>query len=91
MTTFRANGKQILRCKGDETEHVADVVSNAWASRIAAMLNLPAWLDQRAEKIRPVSRWAARQYDVLASGIRAQLHEVDKANDAPGERDGGRG
>lgn len=89
--SYRANGKQVLRCNGETTEHVADVVSNAWASRIAELLNLPAWLDARAEKIRPVSRWAARQYEILASSIRAQLHEEDKADDAPGERDGGRG
>lgn len=45
--SYRANGKQILRCKGDETEHVADVVSNAWASRIAALLN-KHWDDDEA-------------------------------------------
>lgn len=81
--TFRANGKQILRCDGDKSEHVADVVSNAWASRIAAMLNLPAWLDARADRSK--SRWAARLYRIIADDLRARLHEDD-----PGERDGGR-
>lgn len=32
-----------------------------------------------------------RTIEILASSIRAQLHEEDKADDAPGERDGGRG
>lgn len=71
--SYRANGKQILRCKGDKTEHVADVVSNAWASRIAALLNLPAWLDQRAD--RCPSRLGARLYRIIADDLRARLHE----------------
>lgn len=72
-TTFRANGKQILRCNGEAVEHVGDAVSNAWASRIAALLNLPAWLDQRADRCR--SRWGARLYRIIADDLRARLHE----------------
>lgn len=71
--TFRANGKQILRCDGDAAEHVADAASNAWASRIAALMNLPAWLDQRADRCR--SRWGARLYRIIADDLRARLHE----------------
>lgn len=71
--SYRANGKQVLRCNGETTEHVADVVSNAWASRIAALLNLPAWLDARADRCR--SRWGARLYRIIADDLRARLHE----------------
>lgn len=72
--TFRANGKQILRCPANKPpEHVADVVNDAWASRIAALLNLPAWLDMRADQSK--SRWAARLYRIIADDLRARLHE----------------
>lgn len=72
---FSANGKQILRCDGDKTEHVADCLSTAWASRIAALLNLPAWFDARADKIEKRARLAARLYRIIADDLRARLHE----------------
>lgn len=70
--TFRASGKQILR--GDE--HIADCASAPLASTIAGLLNLPAWLDHRAERCR--SRWGARLYRIIADDIRARLHEDGK-------------
>lgn len=72
--TFRANGKQILR----GGEHIADCVSNHFASTIAALLNLPAWLDTRAD--RCPSRLGARLYRIIADDLRARLHEEDKAD-----------
>lgn len=73
MTTFHANGKQILRVTPDGPEHVADVASAAWASRIAALLNLPAWFDARADRCR--SRWGARLYRIIADDLRAGMNE----------------
>lgn len=72
--SFRANGKQVLRCDAaGRCEHVADFVSDTWASRTAALLNLPAWLDARADRCR--SRWGARLYRIIADDLRARLHE----------------
>lgn len=72
--TYHATGKQILR----GTDHIADATSEAWASRIAALLNLPDWLDRRADKCR--SRWGARLYRIVADDLRAALHEEDKVD-----------
>lgn len=46
-------------------------------NRIAALINLPAWLDKRAGQSK--SRWAARLYRIIADDLRARLHEEDKA------------
>ena len=70
--TFRASGKQILR--GDE--HVAACASAPLASTIAGLLNLPAWLDARADRCR--SRWGARLYRIIADDLRARLHEENE-------------
>lgn len=68
--TFRANGKQVLTSDGG---HVADCSTPALASTIAALLNLPDWLDARADRCR--SRWGARLYRIIADDLRARLHE----------------
>jgi hypothetical protein len=75
---YRANGKQILRCDDAVCEHVADCGSAGLASTIASLLNLPAWLDHRADRSK--SRWAARLYRIIADDLRARLHEEDKAD-----------
>lgn len=67
--TFTAHGKQIKQ----GAEHIADCVSERHASIIAALLNLPAWLDQRAD--RCPSRLGARLYRIIADDLRARLHE----------------
>lgn len=70
--TFRASGKQVLR--GDQ--HIADAASNAWAARIAALLNLPAELDARASVAeRKGVRRAGSIYRVIADDIRAGVME----------------
>lgn len=71
---YRASGKQILR----GNTHVADCTSPALASTIASLLNLPAWLDARAD--RCPSRLGARLYRIIADDLRARLHEEDKAD-----------
>lgn len=70
--TFRASGKQILR--GDE--HIADCASVPLASTIAALLNLPAALDDRARRASlKGNRAMARVCRVLADDLRAGVME----------------
>lgn len=72
--TFRAHGKQILASDGT---HIADAGSASLASTIAALLNLPAWLDARADRVCKRSRMAARLYRIIADDLRARMHEGD--------------
>lgn len=68
---FTTCGKQVLRAG----EHFADATDVAAAVSIAAMMNLPDWLDAKADAAPPKARVAARFCRALASDLRAGLHE----------------
>lgn len=68
---FTAHGKQIKR--GDD--HIADCINPEMASKIADLLNLPTWLDGRADRLTKHTKSGARMLRVIANDIRAGLHE----------------
>lgn len=66
---YTSTGKQVLR----DGKHYADAASNEAAQDIVDMMNLPAWLDERAERFSK-ARSTARFMRALASDLRAGVH-----------------